>query len=89
MANKRTLKHRIKIICGELFAETVAASLYGTHHQQGNCESLLFSIVKTQENYLNRVGHPEPGMPAAKYYKDLKEKFNTEVEEIISQLSNF
>ena len=87
MANKRTLKQAIKLICGELFAECVAASLYGPKNSVENYEALLFSIIKMQDNYISRVGHPEPGMPAKKYYADLKEKFNAEVDDIINQIN--
>ena len=88
MANKRQLKHAIKLICSDLFAECVAASLYGPTNLEENYEALLFSIIKMQDNYISRVSHPEPGMPAAEYYKDLKEKFNAEVDDIINQINH-
>lgn len=88
MANKRTLKHAIKLICGELFAECVATSLYGPTDIEDNYEALLFSIIKMQDNYIRRVSHPEPGMAAKTYYKDLKEKFNAEVEDIVNQINS-
>ena len=88
MANKRQLKHAIKLICGELFAECVATSLYGPTDIKENYEALLFSIIKMQDNYISRVSHPEPGMKAALYYKDLKEKFNAEVDDIVNQINS-
>jgi len=88
MANKRTLKHAIKLVCGELFAECIAASLYGPKNNEENFEALLYSIVKIQDNYISRVGHPEPGMPASKYFRDLRDKFNAEVNDIINQINN-
>ena len=88
MANKRTLKHAIKLICGELFAECVAASLYGSTNIEENYEALLFSIIKMQDNYISRISHPEPGMPAAKYFKNLKEKFNAEIDDIVNQINS-
>jgi hypothetical protein len=88
MANKRSLKRAIKLVCGELFAECVAVSLYGLKNNEENFEALLYSIIKIQDNYISRVGHPEPGMPAAKYFRDLKDKFNAEVDDIINQINN-
>ena len=88
MANKRQLKHAIKLICGELFAECVAASLYGPSANEENNEALLFSIIKMQDNYISRVSHPEPGMPPAKYYQDLREKFNAEFDDIVNQINS-
>ena len=88
MANKRTLKHAISLICEELFAECVASSLYGPTKDKANADALLFSIIKTQNEYLCRVSHPEPGMKPKLYYKDLREKFATDVNEIIDHINN-
>lgn len=88
MANKRTLKHNITIACAELFAECVAASLYDRQVNRDNINALFYSIVKMQTEFICRVSHPEPGMKARDYYKDLIEKFNARVGEITDQISN-
>ena len=44
MANKRTLKHSINLVCGDLFAECVAARLYG--NRGDDCEAIIYSILK-------------------------------------------
>ena len=87
MANKRTLKKGITVICESLFAEGVAISLYGPRPKK-DVEALLFSIVKMQNNYITRVSHPEPGMSAKAYYQDLRDKFGAEVSEIMDQLNS-
>jgi len=86
MANKRTLKHAINGICEELFAECIAASLYGAKHKE-NSDALLFSILKMQSNFISRVSHPEPGMPARAYFRDLREKFSAQASEIADQIN--
>ena len=83
MANKRTLKHAINGICEELFAECIAASLYGAGDHKGNTDALLFTILKIQANFISRVSHPEPGIAARAYYKDLREKFSAQVSEVV------
>jgi hypothetical protein len=88
MANKKSLKHAINLVCEELFTECVAASLYGNDTNKDNADALLLAIVKMQKNYSCRVSHPEPGMPAKLYYKDLREKFASEVGEIADQINN-
>ena len=88
MANKRSLKHAINLVCDELFAEAVAASLYGNDDNQGNTEAVLYSIIRMQSDFVCRVSHPEPGMPARKYYKNLREKFTAQVSEIVDQIDN-
>ena len=88
MANKRSLKKAINQICEELFTEGVAASLYGNEVSKENTEALLVAVVKTQRNYISRVSHPEPGIKAHAYYKDLREKFAAQVSEIVDQINN-
>ena len=88
MANKRTLKRSINLICDELLIECVAASRYGNEKNEDNRDALLYSIVKLQDNFTRRVSHPEPGMAPKQYYKDLKEKFALQVSEIADQINN-
>ena len=88
MANKRTLKRAINGICEELFTECIAASLYCNENHKENAEALLFCILKTQHNYIARVSHPEPGMPAKQYFKVLREKFAAQASELIDQINN-
>jgi len=87
MANKRKLKKRINLICEALFAESVAASLYGPTTQKDNLQAHAFSIVKLQDYAIRRVSHPEPGVPAKKYYQDLREKFSAQVSDILDQIN--
>lgn len=88
MANKKSLKHAINIICEELFAEAVAASLYGNEVNNDNAEGLLYAIIKMQSDFVSRVSHPEPGLPPKLYYKKLKEDFTSQASEIIDQINN-
>ncbi|MBP3775898.1 MAG: hypothetical protein J6I37_02790 [Prevotella sp.] len=88
MANKRTLKKQINLICEELFVDFVAASLYGNAPNESEAEAILFSIAKLQNNYISRVSHAEPGMPAKQYYRDLREQFSKQVSEILDQINN-
>ena len=87
MANKRTLKKAINLICEDLFADGIAVALYGPR-PKSEVEDLLYSIVKLQNNYITRVSHPEPGMSAKAYYKDLREKFSAQVSEVLDQLNS-
>jgi hypothetical protein len=53
-----------------------------------NIDALFFSIIKLQANYTSRISHPEPGIPAKQYFKDLREKFTAQASEIIDQINN-
>jgi hypothetical protein len=41
-----------------------------------------------QSDYISRISHPEPGMPAKAYYKKLKEDFIAQAGDIIDQINN-
>lgn len=88
MANKRSLKCMINLVCEELLIEFVAASLYGNENNKDNAEALMSSILKLQSDFICRVSHPEPGMPAKQYFKDLREKFLAAVSEKADQVQN-
>ena len=88
MSNRKDLKKTINYICSELFAECVAASLYNGKPSEESVNDLLSSILMVREHYVNRVSHPEPGMDAKDYFKDLAENFNKQVSEIIDQIAN-
>ena len=88
MSNKRDLKRTINYICGDLFTEGIAASLYGENRDNDNTEAILTSILVMHSNYIRRVSHVQPGMPAKVYFEDLKDKFSKEVNEIVDQLNN-
>lgn len=86
MANKRMLKQSIKLVCEELIAECLAASLYG--HNPDGAEALCYSVIRTQADYISRISHPEPGMPQHQYYKTLHEDFIKQINDIIDQINN-
>lgn len=88
MSNKRDLKHTINYVTSDLFAEGVAASLYGNKNNAENVDALLASIIVMHDHYIRRVSHVEPGMKPKVYFKDLIENFNKEAGEIIDQISN-
>ena len=88
MANQRNLKRTINYICSDLFAEAVAASLYGEKPNKDNIDALLSSILIIHNDFLSRVSHPEPGMDKKVYYKAIIEDFNKQASEIIDQIQN-
>ena len=87
MANKRSLKKIIHLVCEDLFAEAIALSLYGTGEQQESAHALLFSIVKLEDDFIRRISHPEPGMDANDYFINLRERFSAEVNDIVDQMN--
>ena len=88
MANKRTLKKSITLICAELMTECVAASLYGNKSNEDNAEALFYSIVRLENDFISRISHPEPGIPQKKYYRILCDQFAGQISELIDQVNN-
>lgn len=88
MSNKRDLKKLINYICSDLFAECVAASLFSGKADKTDADAILASILMMHRNYVSRISHPEPGMPAKKYFRNLVDNFNRETGEIIDQIQN-
>ena len=86
--NKRELKKSVNYICSELFAEGVAASLYSENADKDNINALLASIISIQNDFVRRISHPEPGMPAKVFYKQLIKDFNNTVSEVIDQIAH-
>jgi hypothetical protein len=88
MANKRDLKRSINVICGDLFAECIAASLYNGKPDKDNVNALLSSILTINNDFISRISHPEPGMEKKAYFNAVVEDFNKQVGEIIDHISN-
>ncbi len=88
MANKRDLKRNIDYICSGLFAECVAASLYGGTQSNETVDGILSSIIMTRSDFIARISHPEPGMNAKTYFKHLAEDFNKQANEVIDQINS-
>ncbi|MBP7856932.1 MAG: hypothetical protein KAZ98_03550 [Prevotella sp.] len=86
MATKRDLKRNINYICSDLFAESVAASLYGSLKNEENLNALLSTIIVVRNDFVKRISHPEPGIKAKLYYQKLIADFNQQVSDIIDQI---
>lgn len=86
MANKRELKQMINKVCGQLFAECMAVSLYDTKANEETVHALLSSILLMRKDFVARISHPEPGMPQKHYYKVLKQDFSKQINELIDQV---
>lgn len=87
MAKRRTLKANIKLACGDLFNECIAMSLYNKVNIE-NTTTLLQSIIKVQNDYVNRVSHVESGISAKAYFKNFVDNFKAQSAEIIDQIGN-
>jgi len=88
MTNKRDLKRTFKLVCSELFAECMAASMDDDGKNKENYDAMMSSILTVYNDFVSRISHPEPGMEQRAYYKSLKEDFQKQVSELIDQICN-
>lgn len=87
MAKRRALKKSIDNICGELFAEVVAATLYSPDAKVEIANDITGAILKLQGDIISRISHTEPGNVKG-FYKKLREDFNERATEIVDQICN-
>lgn len=88
MANKRSLKREINNLCTALLAECEAIRLYSKTNEE-DLQSIVLTVFRIYGNAICRVSHPEPGVPAKAYFKDLRTTFVQQVEEVVEQLNTF
>ena len=88
MAKSKELKKVVDNICTDLTAEVVAVSLYESKPAEENVIAIINAIMKMRNEYIRRISHVEPGIPAKVYFKNLIENFNNDTIEVIDQISN-
>lgn len=88
MSNKRQLKKIISEVCTSLAAECIAISTCENAMLNEDGASLLQAVLFTHDDFIRRVSHPEPGMPAKKYFDELLAQFNGNVAEYVEQINN-
>ena len=88
MAKKRNLKRQINYICSDLFAETMAAALYGAKVDMEAVDDTLATILVLRNDFIKRISHPEPGMDSKLFYKSIIKDFNLQVSDIIDKIGN-
>ncbi len=87
MANKRKLKKHVNQVCEDLFTELVAASLYGHKFEEPKFSDVMYTLIHMQHHYTSRISHPEPGLSAKAYFKNLRESFDSDVDELVDQIN--
>lgn len=86
MAKRRDLKRQINYICSDLLAEVMATGLYGAKESKEAVDDLLTNVIITRNDFIKRISHPEPGLPARAFYKALIKDFNAQVSDLIDKL---
>ena len=85
MASRKNLKKVITFIVDDLATEAFFAS-YDANGETEAWVSLFNRIFSLNNEYIARVNHVEPGMPAKKYFNALCDSFNADAKEIHQEI---
>lgn len=85
MASRRDLKKVVAFVADELATEAFIVS----YDSKGNTEAwvaVFNKIFALSKEYIARINHVEPGMPAKKYFNALCDSFNTDAKAILDEI---
>lgn len=85
MASRKNLKKVIAFIVDDLATEAFFAS-YDANGDTEAWVALFNRIFGLNNEYVARVNHVEPGMPAKKYFNALCDSFNAEAKAIHDEI---
>ena len=84
MANKRELKKAINYVASDLFLECIVLKQI-KKADAAKTDEILADILCLQNDFLARVGHPQPGC-VKEYYRKLNKDFGDEVGNLIRRM---
>ncbi len=85
MANRRNLKKVITFVVDELATEAFIAS----YDSKGDTEAwvaVFNKIFALNKEYIARVNHLEPGVPAKKFFNTLCDSFNADAKALLEEI---
>lgn len=85
MASRKDLKKVIAFIADELATEAFYLS-YDSKAETVAWVELFNKIFALQNEYIARVNHVEPGMPARKYFAALCTSFNEDAKALLDEI---
>ena len=86
MASRKNLKKVITYIADQLATQAFFAS-YESKAEAAEWVDVFNRIFVLNKEYIERVSHPEPGLPARKYYDTLCISFNEEAKAILDDIN--
>lgn len=87
MASRRKLKKAIGYVLGELLTEAMVFKAYIPNVDVEKADLLMIKIIKTNDEFIKRISHTEPGSIKL-FYKKFGVDFNTVVNEILEELND-
>lgn len=87
MASRKNLKKVITYIADNLATQAFFAS-YNAGDKAESWVTVFDKIFALNREYIARVNHAEPGMPARKYFDTLCASFNEEAKALLDEIQN-
>ena len=85
MASRKNLKKVITFVVDELATEAFFLS-YDAQGETAAWVELFNKIFSLNNEYIARVNHVEPGMPAKKYFNTLCDSFNADAKALLEEI---
>ena len=86
MASRKNLKKVITYIADQLATQAFFAS-YESKADEAEWIGVFNRIFVLNKEYVERVSHPEPGLPARKYFDTLCVSFNEDAKSILDDIN--
>lgn len=86
MASRRDLKKVITFVVDEIATEAFLVS-YRAEENTEEWVVLFNKILALSNEYIARVNHVEPGMPARKYFNALCDSFNADAKALLDEMN--
>ncbi|MFA6831112.1 MAG: hypothetical protein WCR36_02415 [Bacteroidaceae bacterium] len=87
MPSRRKLKKAVGYALGELLTEAMVFKAYIPKVDVEKADLLMNKIIKTNDEFIKRISHTEPGSVKL-FYKKFGEDFNTAIDEILEDLNS-
>lgn len=86
MASRKNLKKNVNYITETIAGLCIVASLENQGEKSETASRLFLQVMNLRNDIISRISHTEPGN-TREFYKKLQNDFNSQVQDILQQLS--
>ena len=86
MASRKNLKKNVNYITETIARLCIVASLENQGEKSETASRLFLQVMNLRNDIISRISHTEPGN-TREFYKKLQNDFNSQVQDILQQLS--
>ena len=86
MASRKNLKKNVNYITETIAGLCIVASLENQGEKSEAASRLFLQVMNLRNDIISRISHTEPGK-TKEFYKKLQNDFNSQVQDILQQLS--